>query len=248
MKKNMFLRVASVLLVLTLLSTCAISGTFAKYVTTDSNTDTARVAKWGVTITANGTAFQNAYEFGTNDPAASAGLGAYSVVSSDSKNVVAPGTSYNVANATIAGSPEVAVRVTYDSTITIPDTWAVDGAPYFPIVITVNDNTYALAASAETANVSGNNKTYATIDALKDAVENAIEGYSADYAAGTALSNQEAPNVSWVWAFEGASNSIQTNDKDTKLAQAMDAAALTTDEADDITFGIALSITISQLD
>lgn len=246
MKKNMFLRVASVLLVLTLLSTCAISGTFAKYVTTDSNTDTARVAKWGVTITANGTAFQNAYAFGTNDPAASAGLSANSVVSTE--NVVAPGTSYDVADATIAGSPEVAVRVTYASTIDIPNTWAVDGAPYFPIVITVNDNTYALAASAQTASDSGNNKTYATIDALKAAVENAIEGYSADYDAGADLSSQAAPNVSWAWAFEGASGSIQTNDKDTKLAQAMDAAASTDDVADDITFGIALSITISQLD
>ena len=46
------MRVASALLVAVLLSTCAISGTFAKYVTEGSGSDTARVAKFGVTVTA----------------------------------------------------------------------------------------------------------------------------------------------------------------------------------------------------
>ena len=50
MKKNTMMRVASALLVAVLLSTCAISGTFAKYVTTASGSDTARVAKWDVQI------------------------------------------------------------------------------------------------------------------------------------------------------------------------------------------------------
>ena len=47
MMKNKMMRLASVLLVAVLLSTCAISGTFAKYVNTSSGNDTARVAKWG---------------------------------------------------------------------------------------------------------------------------------------------------------------------------------------------------------
>ncbi len=49
MKKNKIMRFASLVLVLTLLSTCAISGTFAKYTTSVSSQDTARVAKWGFT-------------------------------------------------------------------------------------------------------------------------------------------------------------------------------------------------------
>lgn len=48
MKKNKMMRIASVLLVAVLLSTCAISGTFAKYTTTVTDSDTARVAKWGM--------------------------------------------------------------------------------------------------------------------------------------------------------------------------------------------------------
>ena len=57
MKKNKMMRIASVLLVAVLLSTCAISGTFAKYVTTDSGSDSARVAKFAFTVSENGTDF-----------------------------------------------------------------------------------------------------------------------------------------------------------------------------------------------
>ena len=46
MKKNRMMRVASALLVAVLLTTCAISGTFAKYVSTATGEDAARVAYW----------------------------------------------------------------------------------------------------------------------------------------------------------------------------------------------------------
>ena len=51
MKKNKIMRLASALLVLTLMTTCAISSTFAKYTTSQSGKDSARVAKWGFTDT-----------------------------------------------------------------------------------------------------------------------------------------------------------------------------------------------------
>lgn len=46
MKKNWLLRIALVVLVLTLGTACLVSGTFAKYTTTVSGSDSARVAKW----------------------------------------------------------------------------------------------------------------------------------------------------------------------------------------------------------
>ena len=52
MKKNVMMRLACFLLVAVLISTSAISGTYAKYVTEGSSKDTARVAKWGVTVSA----------------------------------------------------------------------------------------------------------------------------------------------------------------------------------------------------
>lgn len=45
--KNKFMRIAAVMLMLCLVTTCAISGTFAKYTTEGSGDDQARVAYWG---------------------------------------------------------------------------------------------------------------------------------------------------------------------------------------------------------
>lgn len=62
MRKNKMMRAASALLVAVLLTTSTISGTFAKYVTTNTATDTARVAKWGVELQVAGNLFGEAYE------------------------------------------------------------------------------------------------------------------------------------------------------------------------------------------
>ena len=83
MTKNKMMRIASVLLVAVLLSTCAISGTFAKYTTTVSSEDSARVAKWGfepVAMDITGL-FNKVYDAGAAD---------YTVESA--VDVIAPGT------------------------------------------------------------------------------------------------------------------------------------------------------------
>ncbi len=50
MKTNKFMRIASVLLVAVVLTTCAISGTFAKYTSSTTANDSATVAKWSITL------------------------------------------------------------------------------------------------------------------------------------------------------------------------------------------------------
>ena len=47
MKKNRMMRLASILLVLVLMTSSVVGGTFAKYTTSVEGYDTARVAKWG---------------------------------------------------------------------------------------------------------------------------------------------------------------------------------------------------------
>lgn len=109
MKKNKMMRLASGLLVAVLITTSTISGTFAKYVTEDSAQDSARVAKFGVVVTADGSLFENAYLHAPVD----AGDSTATVVAKDSKDVVAPGT-HNADNAfkfSITGTPEVDVKV-----------------------------------------------------------------------------------------------------------------------------------------
>jgi hypothetical protein len=221
MKKNVMMRVASALLVAVLLSTCAISGTFAKYVTTKTGTDSARVAKWGVEITANGTTFAKAY----NDAADAAGT---QVVSTE--KVVAPGTNGSLAAMTLSGTPEVAVNVKYEATLKLED-WTIGTEEYCPIVFTVNGTTYATKAVAA-------DKQSDDIAALITAVTDAIGAYSKDYPANQDLSVEgtvATPDVAWAWAYEG------DNAKDTALGnQAADGSAPT--------ITLTITTTVTQID
>ncbi len=102
MKKNKMMRMASMLLILVLLTTCTISGTFAKYTTSASATDTARVAKWGIELAVTGEGvFSTEYEGGNK-----------TVISSNTDKLVAPGTkNENGISFSIKGTPEVAFKV-----------------------------------------------------------------------------------------------------------------------------------------
>lgn len=195
MKKNVMMRIASVLLVAVMLTTCVISGTFAKYVTSGEGTDTARVAKFGVAITANGTTFANAYQ---DDPVNAA------VEVKSTVNVVAPGTGKEMASMTLTGTPEVAVKVSYVADFALSDNWTVEGGVFYcPLKI----------------NVEGTVVDGATFDNKADfeaAVEALINGWTKTYDAGTDLSTvgTDSVSVSWEWPF---STSAENDAKDTWL-------------------------------
>lgn len=221
MKKNKMMRLASCLLIAVLLTTCAVSGTFAKYVTSGSATDSARVAKFGVTVTGTGNMFAKTY----TKTDAKFTVAEDSVVSTE--NVVAPGTSGSLGGFAITGTPEVAVRVSYTAdTVDFGDKWVdKDGNYYCPIEITVG-----------TTVIKG--LDYTTIDAFEADIKTAIEdvNFKKDYAAGTSLGDADKLNISWAWAFEG-------NDdvKDTYLGDqaAADNAA---------TINVGVSCTVTQID
>jgi len=149
MKKNKALRAASALLVLTLLTTSIIGGTFAKYTTSGSVNDTARVAKWGVDITTSGALYSDAYAIATaadgkeNLPAtwvADPGKESITVAAAtQSDNIVAPGTkSYgNGLSFSISGVPEVAVTV--KTTIKAEDIFLKAGTYGVLVPATVSD-------------------------------------------------------------------------------------------------------------
>lgn len=224
MKKNKMMRVASALLVAVLLSTCAISGTFAKYTTSDSASDSARVAKFGVTVTAAGDMFKETYA--KNDDSFT--LAENTVVSTD--KVVAPGTSGSLGGVTITGTPEVAVRVSSTATkVDFGDKWVdKDGSYYCPIEITVGSKT-----------IKGND--FGNVEAFEAEVKKAVDGFTKDYEAGTDLDTETVNDenklaVSWAWVFAG-------NDdvKDTYLGNqaAADHAA---------TIELEISTTVTQID
>lgn len=118
MKKNKMMRLASVLLVLCLLTTSVISGTFAKYITTDQQYDTARVAKFGVVASLSGDLFGATYVGATDNSITTYGVNDGTVSSSVNGEdfVVAPGTkNTDGLTLSVTGTPEVATKVIFDA-------------------------------------------------------------------------------------------------------------------------------------
>ena len=233
MKKNFMMRAASVLLVAVMLTTCAISGTFAKYVTADEGSDTARVAKFGVQIAAKDFDMF-APEYDTTDKAKFSGE--KSVSSDNGDDLLAPGTSGSFGNIAITGTPEVAVEVAIVPTVAITGDWIVDGDFYCPVVVKVNDATFYGC-------------DYGSAESFATAIADNIKAKSAVYAAKTDLSaiyNTENLDISWAWAFEkngevlGVTCSKNDDVKDTKLG---DRAV-----AKDLEIFIGVDITVTQID
>jgi hypothetical protein len=235
-KKINFLRAGALTMVLALGTTCFMSGTLAKYVTSGEGSDSARVAKFGVTVTANGETFAETYK--TDDGAfaeVNSVISAGKDETTEIANVVAPGTSGNMTSMTLKGTPEVAVRVKYEipEGETMFSGWEVDGAYYCPIVITVGDTEI-------------NGLDYTSETEFQTAVANAIKGYSKDYPAGTDLSGADiaVPSVSWKWPFETG------NDDDEKAANDIKDTALGDAAADEnaATINLTVKTTVTQID
>lgn len=117
MKKTKFMRAALLLLVLTLITSCFVGGTFAKYTTSANGSDTARVAYWGFDQEAY-TAF-DLFDGEYDHVKASGEVESFS-------NVIAPGTkksttfafSYDKYKGDKIVAPEVAYTFTVNPTIT----------------------------------------------------------------------------------------------------------------------------------
>lgn len=109
MKKNWTVKVAAIMLALTMISATFVGSTFAKYVTRAEGEGSARVAKWGILLTVDGAPFAKQYQTHDEDFEEE-----YSVISSMDDYVVAPGTSSDDVDgnmvATVKGTPEVAAR------------------------------------------------------------------------------------------------------------------------------------------
>lgn len=192
MKKNKAMRLASALLVLTLLTTCAISGTFAKYTTSTTGTDNARVAYWGFDQAADTTIdlFDGEYD----NVKSSGAVDGFT-------NVIAPGTEksttfafgYTNYKGDKIAAPEVAYTFTVNPTVT-GDYDELDANPSFKW-------TLKKGAAAATK--------YGTVAELLAA----IKELSGD-ASGTKIYNpgelpadftaaDEVYTIGWEWAFEG---------------------------------------------
>lgn len=179
--KNKLMRAATLLLVLTLMTSCFVGSTFAKYTTESTGTDTARVAVWGIDAPA--------VEFNLFDDTYST-----DVDSNDGDNVIAPGTNktsnIQVINAiNDAIPPEVDYRITVD----------VSNCDIDPLIKANQNIQWKLDSGA-----------WGSWDALMASIK-ALSGEadgSCDYDAGDALPDAfkdgATHSISWQWLIEGA--------------------------------------------
>ncbi len=234
MKKNYLSRIGAFLLMSTMITSCFVGSTFAKYTSQGEGGDTARVAKWGVEVVVEGdNLFSNSY---SKDDLNSKIVGD-TVVSSEA--VVAPGTRGTFNKISITGTPEVAVKVTATPELALTN-WRVNGEEYCPIEFTIGEEV-----------ISGLDygKTQGGIGSFETKVESAIkDAISGEFAAGTDLSiiNEDIA-ISWRWLFEDDTGTgyNQDNEKDTALG---DAAAAATGTGTAPTIKLDLGITVEQVD
>lgn len=210
MKKNIMMRLASFLLVAVLISTSAISGTYAKYVTKNSGKDNAQVAKFGVVINVADDLGMFNTEYDVEDDTYK-GTGTVSVKSESNVNMVAPGTKGNM-TFNITGKPEVATRVA----IKFGDTTN---------AVQLAAGTYTLPAGAfeaaektvTTTEVYEPIKFYFGTDAITDATVYNLTLSDLKDAMKTAFTVDYAPlhdftaeghtyYLGWSWAFEDDTN------------------------------------------
>lgn len=238
-KKNWTLRAAVLMLALVLITSCFVGGTFAKYVTSGDAGDNARVAKWGVSITAHDTGDVFAKEYD-----AIAGQD-NTVIAGGEYKVIAPGTKKdNAALVTLSGKPEVSVQVTYNAEhFSLTGNWIGDenNTFYCPLIIKV---TGKVGDAVKTETINCVEKTSAA--EVETAVKNAVAACSATYGPNTDLSTVagDGLKISWEWPFEGTANQGQTDAKDTYLGN----QAATATGLDIPSIHIPVTATVTQID
>ena len=150
MKKNRMMRLAAFLLVCVLLTTSVISGTYAKYTSTATASDTAKVAKWDIVL--NGKSITESFTFdlfktivdtvdGNTDAQVAAG------------KIIAPGTkgSFTIE---LQNKSEVTAEYVIDYTVTntanIPVEFSVDGNTWGALADVATPVTLQMGATTAT--------------------------------------------------------------------------------------------------
>lgn len=237
--KNKTMRVAALLLALTLMTSCFVGGTFAKYTSGDQGSDMARVAKWGVEVEAE--SFKMfAEHYATTD---NTYTGEWSVEASDSDvdNLLAPGTNGQFANISITGTPEVAVKVEIEADVKVEGDWTDDEGKYYcPVIVTVG-----------TTDICG--LDYASAGDFASAIASALTTQSNVYGPNEPLGdtyNGSNLDLAWRWGFETGDHDCNTtldhvagdqNDiRDTDLGDKATAG--------DLKLSIKVIITVTQVD
>lgn len=249
MRKSVKIVIAifSVMICTLVIMSMALSGTVAKYVTSGGDfSDSARVAKWGITIDAR----SDLVSSHTKD-----NVIVFQTRSGTSDKIIAPGTNGSLIGFEVKGKAEVsyAVDIVDDSVnFSLGEGYNASSKllvdedneefEYFPIIIKFTKNdlktpnktvvTYGMTGT-------GADNMYNNVADLANAVESALK---------TALDESIAPgvdvhrvySVDWEWNYSADSNDYQTREKDTILGEAL------VNNKDDFNISVSADIVAAQ--
>ena len=219
MRKNRMMRLASILMIAVLMTTCTISGTFAKYVTEATGTDSARVAKWGfdaATTTASmqiDDLFDDVY---TDEDAD------YDVDSADDTDVIAPGT---------WGSATFAFAYKGDGEFDAPEV-------AYKFDVNANASTIDSDLKAYSSNIQWklDDAAWGDWDTMITAINNLSQERVEPNNLPTSFAAGEFHTITWRWIF---TNGADSDVKDTGFGNAADLV-------DDVK--VIITITATQID
>ncbi len=237
MRKSKTMRAAVLLLALVLITSCFVGGTFAKYITTADGGDSARVAKWGVTLEVGNSGDTSGFKtsYNTDDSTYSSTI----TTSVSSENaVVAPGTKSdaNGISFKISGTPEVATKVTISMTNMEEIFLGTGDTAYYPVTFklerkSTSDNNWSKVAEGKLSNIQ---------TALTTA--NSVN----QFAPGVKLDNEY--RLTWEWPFGSTTNDVN----DTALGNLMAGKTVSgygTDGTDyNLEIKYNISFTVEQID
>ena len=243
MKKNKSMRAAGGLMIATMLTTSIVSGTYAKYVTSGTAKDTARVAKFGVEVEAQGSLFDKNYLETANTPTdANTGI---SVKSENSDNLVAPGTKSdnNGLSFSITGTPEVDVNVKIEVANTSADIFLLKGT-YPDMTTSADDDNFELAADYYPIKYTLTKHDGSTVTGNLDEITHELNS-NATYKVGDDLTDSLGNfKLTWEWAFEQGQDKADTLLGDLAAGTATGVAT----DAYNLNANIELTVTVTQVD
>lgn len=248
-KKNWTMRAAVLMFALVLISSCFVGGTFAKYVTVDDGSGTARVAKFGVAVSVDSdTMFDTKYAIKDAAEDVNGNDIEYSVVSANGTDkLVAPGTSEDgTLKFSVKGAPEVAVKVELALTINNDVFLAKnnDGEEYRDYTTADTNAKFTLTEDYTPVVFTLKQGDTVVASGTLDDIDTALSDISGNYAPNTDLTTELGDyTLSWAWAFD-------VNDKaDTLLGNlAADTATGVDPGAYSTEIDFALTATVTQID
>lgn len=210
------LRLLMLTMSLAMLTFCLALGTVARYSTSTGITDSARVAKFGVTITASdNSSFDTQY---------TAEDGTITVKSSTADKVVAPGTADGGIRFTISGTPEVRTRLIIETEVMDDIFYKYDPEDtYRPVIFKLRSDREGLIDQGSLTEICDTLNAHVSEFAPNEAIDDVY-------------------TLSWEWAYHVTN---KTDELDTVLGDIAAGINTSYTEGVDYSLDVAYAITIT---